>query len=1032
LLAAWADPLTALRTCGRVPSANCDDRWEGIMNETEEWSSPTGVTLFSPPGEPERMSEGSKLTRALEVYRALLESGATPDRREFLSRYPEIAAALSECLAGLEFVHGVAPELSQAPGASAGALSPLECLPVQLHLGDYQIVREVGRGGMGIVYEAVQLSLGRRVALKVLPFAAALDARQLQRFKHEAQAAAQLHHQNIVPVYGTGCADGVYYYAMQFIEGQTLAARTEQDRLCGRTPDVRRAACWGRQAADALEHAHQMGVVHRDIKPGNLMIDDRDNLWVTDFGLAHFQSSGDMTRTGDLLGTLRYMSPEQALGRQRPVDHRTDIYSLGVTLYELLTLRPAHRGDDRQELLRQVLSEEPCVPRRLNRAIPVELEIIVVKAMAKDPEERYASARELADDLQRFLDDQPIRARRATLAQRARRWGRRHRSLAISLSLSTALLLVGLSVGAVTLAFVHRQNEIRTEGRFHASLLREASARRRAREPGYRRQVWQNLHEAMDLAVADKKIGEIRSEVLACLGDPIGLDPIEHPSTRPVTPRPMPAVFQERLCKLNLTFPCVHAVSPDGALMAYSPQTGRVILLPKEDAGGSSVGCPLGGVYDMQFTPDGRSLVAGCERGVVVWDINQPSMSCLFEAGNVLSVAVHPGGRLLATSGRQLELWSLTSNRLVAALPAPAVGTKVAFSGDGKLLLAVVGGRVVRGWPVSETPEKRLLYGHQAGTPAVAFSPDGRLLASASKDCTARIWDAATGRLLHLCKGSPCAIEAIAFSPDGRLLATGDVQGTVRLWDPASGKELAQANSPSMAPGQIWRLQFSPSGRYLAVGGERGVAIWRRQMTVQGFTMQLFRRVIPPSTEGAINRETPPARWPTVYDLAIHPEEDGLVFLSRAGQLHVVPLEQTGSLRTLDLRAQIGLRNLQFDGPGERLTFITANHTLGVLDWHRAIVRDTGHKVFHVALSADGMWAAASSPDHEVTVYDLSSGRELLRLPAEGSDIWALSWSRDGTRLAVGLSDGCVAVWNLEQVRARLGEFQIDVFTTSR
>jgi serine/threonine protein kinase len=322
-------------------------------------------------------------------------------------------------------------------------------------LGDFRILREIGRGGMGVVYEAEQISLGRRVALKMLPFAAALDPKQLQRFKNEAQAAAQLHHTNIVPVFGVGCERGVHYFAMQFIDGQTLAALIQelrqgsglhtngasrqsrslsavgQDLLAGRaaptqlplaegpptgpythalheaalpraatTPPAaaavstersikgaayfRSVAHLGVQAAEALEHAHQLGVVHRDIKPANLLLDGSGNLWITDFGLAHCQSQAGLTLSGDLLGTLRYMSPEQALAKRLLIDHRTDVYSLGVTLYELLTLEPAFPGRDREEVLRQITLEEPRPPRRLNKAIPPELEIIVRKAMEKN------------------------------------------------------------------------------------------------------------------------------------------------------------------------------------------------------------------------------------------------------------------------------------------------------------------------------------------------------------------------------------------------------------------------------------------------------------------------------------------------------------------------------------------------------------------------------------------------------------------------------------------------------------------------
>jgi serine/threonine protein kinase len=324
------------------------------------------------------------------------------------------------------------------------------------------------------------------VALKVLPFAATLDARQLQRFKNEAQAAAHLEHQNIVPVHAVGCERGVHYYAMQFIDGQTLAElihelRGQRAKPAGEatapyvatppggdrpaaevaTPAVavrstlrsstglaffRLAAQLGVQAADALEHAHQLRIIHRDIKPGNLLVDGRGNLWIADFGLAHCQSQAGLTLTGDLMGTLRYMSPEQALAGHVEVDGRTDVYSLGATLYELLTLEPAFPGQDRQELLRQIAFEEPRPPRRLNKAIPAELETIVLKAMEKKPTERYATAKELAEDLRRFLDDEPIRARPAGFGRRARKWVKRRPAL------TTALVLL-VAFGAVALAY---------------------------------------------------------------------------------------------------------------------------------------------------------------------------------------------------------------------------------------------------------------------------------------------------------------------------------------------------------------------------------------------------------------------------------------------------------------------------------------------------------------------------------------------------------------------------------------------------
>jgi serine/threonine protein kinase/Tfp pilus assembly protein PilF len=358
---------------------------------------------------------------------------------------------------------------------------------------------------MGVVYEAEQVSLGRRVALKVLPYAGALDPRQLLRFQNEARAAACLHHTNIVPVHFVGSERGVHFFAMQFIDGQTLADLVRQLRQPEGTKEggpsadegttayqpaagkpaaatepvgaqltlstggagrgreyFRRVAELGVQAAEALDHAHQAGIVHRDIKPANLMLDGRSNLWVTDFGLAHIQhSEASLTATGDLVGTLRYMSPEQALAKRVPVDHRTDVYSLGATLYELLTLRPAFDGKDRQELLRQIAFEEPTAPRKLERSIPEELETIVLKAMEKNPADRYATAQELADDLRRFLEHRPVQARRPTLWRRLSKLSRRHRSVMVTAALG---LVVALTVLAGSVGWVVRDAEARRAG----------------------------------------------------------------------------------------------------------------------------------------------------------------------------------------------------------------------------------------------------------------------------------------------------------------------------------------------------------------------------------------------------------------------------------------------------------------------------------------------------------------------------------------------------------------------------------------
>jgi tetratricopeptide (TPR) repeat protein len=392
-----------------------------------------------------------ELVGIIEQYLAERRVGRAPSREELLHRHADVAEDLARCLDGLELID------REIGGDGPGSVEREGSRLVGGMLGDYRILREVGRGGMGVVYEAEQVSLGRRVALKVLPFAAVFDDRHLQRFKNEAEAAAFLHHTHIVPVHAVGCERGVHYYAMQYIDGRSLAqVVTELRESAGDSKPVqvltgghstesseycRAVAGLGIQAAEALEHAHECGVVHRDIKPANLLVDAKGHLWVTDFGLASFERNTGLTMTGDLLGTMRYMSPEQALGKRIPVDHRTDIYSLGVTLYELLTLHPAFPGDNAHDVIQAIGFQEPVGPRRRNPAIPAELETILLKAMAKEPGERYATARELADDLRRYLAHRPIAARRPTLIDRGFKWARRHRPFVLA---GIALLLVGV------------------------------------------------------------------------------------------------------------------------------------------------------------------------------------------------------------------------------------------------------------------------------------------------------------------------------------------------------------------------------------------------------------------------------------------------------------------------------------------------------------------------------------------------------------------------------------------------------------
>ena len=401
--------------------------------------------------------------------------GEAVDVEKIAEEHPEWADAVRSLLPAMRSLAELADEASELPDGDRDEEG-------RAVFGNFRIVREVGRGGMGVVYEAEQAALKRRVALKILPQSSVMDPRALQRFQLEAQVAGWLQHPRIVPVHDVGLVRGVPYYAMQFIEGGSLADLIGELRhlvhgevvagnppseglgalaagmLSGRTsfrrdiegsradaplksdvdhsensgdPSVRTraylraVATMGLQAAEALGYAHDQGIVHRDIKPANLLIDLRGGLWVADFGMANVQGDAGMTVTGDLPGTLRYMSPEQASGRRAMVDRRSDIYSLGATLYEMLALQPAVSGGDRQEIFRRIFEEEPTPLRRLNSAVPFDLATIVAKSMAKDPSSRYETAWQLAEDLERFLDGRPIVARPVGPMVRGWRWCRR-------------------------------------------------------------------------------------------------------------------------------------------------------------------------------------------------------------------------------------------------------------------------------------------------------------------------------------------------------------------------------------------------------------------------------------------------------------------------------------------------------------------------------------------------------------------------------------------------------------------------------
>jgi eukaryotic-like serine/threonine-protein kinase len=449
----------------------------------------------------------------LELFLQRIEQDPDLSPESFLKDYPNSDPSLPATLATIHVMHRAGRSLR---GASA------ETIPEPLsQLGDFQVERVLGRGGMGIVFLAKQRSLNRLVALKVLPSSLAIDPIGRQRFQLEAQVAAKLEHPNIIPVYAIGNENGIDYFAMQFIDGVSLSqlihgqendcylppdSSLAQDKstdlsrvsstgkILGSTTGAFRAGAPGSQSsvhsppltpievakiglsiADALAAAHQQGIIHRDIKPSNILLDAKGKPYVGDFGLAHVEQDSQLTTPGTVLGSFRYMSPEQLEPQRWAVDARCDIYSLGATLYELLTLQNAVGGDNRRQIAHNRMHEEVIAPRKLNPSIPVDLSTIVVKALQRDRRERYASAADMAADLQAFLDHRPISARKRSIAVQFSRWARRNTAIA-ALSIALALILVTATIVSTRVAY----NMNRLAGDIKTTLERVEQERSRA------------------------------------------------------------------------------------------------------------------------------------------------------------------------------------------------------------------------------------------------------------------------------------------------------------------------------------------------------------------------------------------------------------------------------------------------------------------------------------------------------------------------------------------------------------------------
>ncbi len=817
----------------------------------------------------------SLLAEALEEYLAALEHGEHLDREQFIARYPQLSASLRNALVSLEFVAQVASggihEATEAK--SARSVDDYS----QQTLGDFELKREIGRGGMAVVYEARQISLGRRVALKILPFVSVLDSRQLARFKNEAQAAALLTHQNIVPVYGVGCERGVHFFAMQYIDGPSLAEVIAQRRrqredsteqqppssnaVVGRPPELKADGSGHRahqpldaeaptaarpirdtvnrthlstqkpgrpshyfrqvaevvvQACDALDHAHEQGVIHRDIKPGNLLLETNGRLWVTDFGLARIESDAAMTMTGDILGTLRYMSPEQAMGKWPLIDHRTDIYSLGATLYELLTLSHAATGDDRSEIIQSIANSEVRPPRRLDENIPADLETITLTALAKHPSERYPTAKQFGEDLRNFLNDKPIVAKRPDWATRLFKWSRRHRSLVTATALFTVVLTLIVMAALIYSNYWIRQERERAiqadkekGSQLLDSLLRQSSAMRRTRFAGRSEQAMASVRRAVTLAESStptqRQMLDLRDEIID-ISTTFDLRQTDFWET--------PPQGWLRLCAFDSSFSRFAYGNQNGELVIHNTQQSNRnpchLSLPKQSLR----------VWTSRFSPSDRYLAVIDDQLICrLWDLKTSNMiweapvgrGCLdFSADNRWLALGDPKGTV--------ELFDLDAKQVSHQISTSGVLQTIRFQPKSDAIaICPYGAQKVEVRNIHDGSVLRAFSDHQAMVGDVAWSADGRRLAVGCLDGRIYVWDAISGSILAMMNHQREVVR-LQFNPRGNLLASTGHDGLTRLWDSDEGRLLVTA------PGHF--IRFSSKGDQLAFQNRSGVGVW--------------------------------------------------------------------------------------------------------------------------------------------------------------------------------------------------------------
>ena len=956
-------------------------------------------------------------------------AGKTPDVEDFAQRYPEIADHIRRTFPALEFV-GVS--------AHAGNLDMAIEKPNE-KLGDFRIVGELGRGGMGVVYEAEQLSIGRRVALKVLPFAALADHRAIARFRNEVRAAATLEHPNIVTVHSVGEDRGIHYFAMQLIRGQSLAEVIHEIRKLrdparatsgsdSKSADLldedtkpiaqastsvptasgnqfyRRVAELGAQVADALHFAHEQGIIHRDIKPGNLMLDDGGKIYVADFGLARNESDAGVTMTGDLIGTLRYMAPEQALAKRITVDHRADIYALGATLYEFATLQPVFDGTDREELLRQVAFEQPKAPSKVARDIPRDLETIISKSLSKDPLDRYSTAADVAVDLRRWLEDRPILGKRPSPLQAAQRVVRRNPTLSIGTLVGLLLLAGGLMLG-ITRANAAAEHQRRTADAPAKNTAYKEFAEGRFEEVD-------RLLAATTPAAGQTDLRGFEWYLLDRLRKDIRIDDR--------------LSFNERIRELKY--------SPGGRWLAVMTIAGQLSVIDlennfrqttlKSETIRDSQFFNLYMPYSFAFSPDDRYLYSaaygksnGDNSPLLRFDLdaNDP-VSKDFSQGTAqpdcYAVAVDSGGRIATLGWAEKEAVregeEPPERKLTCVVRKPGTGELLASREIAGRTLSFSHGELAIGngdqLTVVDADDLKPQYQLELGTNArvARFSPNGNFIAANAREGV-RIWDVSGDEpnLLPQPDVGNVWVWDIAFRNGGDYVATGGEDGKVKVWDTRTGQLIEQLQLPVPARA----VSFSKHGRELTIGGTRDLQFkpfYSPTERVQDVYMHVAG--IHEGTAALVSR--------AANELLLwSPEREAPDAVGRTWRGEGPP--------------RGAVTDISFSKDGKLIAVLRKG---GVSVWRRdgQFVSEFEVSNNQVAFTPDGNRLVTIGSSGTIVLWDWSDGTRINTSPASGlpSGVMAMRFSPSGTYLATGHGGaqqlGGVCVWQVEGDAIRL------------